>query len=120
MAKAKKTAEFFPLSKNALTVLEKRYLKRDKDGKVLESPADMFRRVAETIATADLSNTHGLAQAVKDPGAPAQFLYRLIECGIIGDVRNFAGQLPDSLIDAGLRVGHQQIQQFRQPLVEIQ
>src|SRR3990172_785249 len=53
MAKAKKTAEFFPLSKNALTVLEKRYLKRDKDGKVLESPADMFRRVAETIAAAD-------------------------------------------------------------------
>ena len=41
------------LSKNALTVLEKRYLKRDMDGKILETPADMFRRVAETIAAAD-------------------------------------------------------------------
>ncbi|WP_243371346.1 vitamin B12-dependent ribonucleotide reductase [Geotalea sp. SG265] len=41
------------LSKNAVTVLEKRYLKRDKDGKVLESPVDMFRRVAEAIAAAD-------------------------------------------------------------------
>jgi ribonucleoside-diphosphate reductase alpha chain len=41
------------LSKNALTVLEKRYLKRDKDGRILEKPVDMFRRVAETIAAAD-------------------------------------------------------------------
>ena len=41
------------LSKNALTVLEKRYLKRDKNGKILETPVDMFRRVAETIASAD-------------------------------------------------------------------
>jgi ribonucleoside-diphosphate reductase alpha chain len=43
------------LSKNALTVLEKRYLKRDKAGKVLETPVDMFRRVAEAIASADKS-----------------------------------------------------------------
>ena len=41
------------LSKNALTVLEKRYLKRDKQGKVLENPVDMFRRVASTIAAID-------------------------------------------------------------------
>ena len=41
------------LSKNALTVLEKRYLKRGLDGKPLEGPADLFRRVAETIAEPD-------------------------------------------------------------------
>lgn len=52
--KAAKGKEVIPgLSKNALTVLEKRYLKRDKDGKVLETPVDMFRRVADTIAAAD-------------------------------------------------------------------
>jgi ribonucleoside-diphosphate reductase alpha chain len=41
------------LSKNAITVLEKRYLRRDADGKVLETPSDLFRRVAETIAAPD-------------------------------------------------------------------
>jgi len=41
------------LSKNAITVLEKRYLRRDAEGKTLETPADMFRRVADTIAAPD-------------------------------------------------------------------
>jgi len=31
------------LTKNAITVLERRYLKRDKEGKVLETPDQMFR-----------------------------------------------------------------------------
>lgn len=51
----KKTIKEIPgLSKNAVTVLEKRYLKRNKEGKVLESPVDMFRRVAESIAIAEV------------------------------------------------------------------
>lgn len=41
------------LSPNALKVLEKRYLKKDEEGKVIETPEDMFRRVASTIASAD-------------------------------------------------------------------
>lgn len=41
------------LSQNARTVLEKRYLRREENGKVLETPADMFRRVAKNIASAD-------------------------------------------------------------------
>ena len=42
------------LSENSIKVLEKRYLKRDKDGNCTETPADMFRRVSRAIAEGDL------------------------------------------------------------------
>jgi ribonucleoside-diphosphate reductase alpha chain len=41
------------LTDNALTVLGRRYLRKDVDGNVIERPEDMFRRVAENIASAD-------------------------------------------------------------------
>ncbi len=42
-----------PLSHNALVVLARRYLKRDEHGQVIETPEDMFRRVAKAIARPD-------------------------------------------------------------------
>lgn len=42
------------LSPNAKKVLERRYLKKNEDGKVVEAPEDMLRRVANNIAQADL------------------------------------------------------------------
>jgi ribonucleoside-diphosphate reductase alpha chain len=41
------------LSANALTVLERRYLVKDDQGKPVESPQDLFWRVARTIAAPD-------------------------------------------------------------------
>jgi ribonucleoside-diphosphate reductase alpha chain len=42
------------LTENALKVLEKRYLKKDKSGKPIETPEELFHRVARVIAAADL------------------------------------------------------------------
>lgn len=41
------------LSENALIVMEKRYLKKDRKGNPVEAPDDLFRRVAMTVAAAD-------------------------------------------------------------------
>ncbi len=41
------------LSQNALTVLQKRYLKKDEHGHIIETPEDMFRRAASTISRAE-------------------------------------------------------------------
>ncbi len=42
------------LTENALRVLERRYLRKDKQGQVIETPEEMFRRVAQAIASAEL------------------------------------------------------------------
>jgi ribonucleoside-diphosphate reductase alpha chain len=41
------------LTPNSLKVLEKRYLKKDETGKVIEGPKDLFTRVAMNIASAE-------------------------------------------------------------------
>ncbi len=41
------------LSENAVTVLKRRYLKKDGQGKLVETPERMFRRVAQHIAKAE-------------------------------------------------------------------
>ncbi|VAX20354.1 Ribonucleotide reductase of class II (coenzyme B12-dependent) [hydrothermal vent metagenome] len=40
-------------SENAIRVLERRYLKKDEEGNVVEAPTDMLRRVAKNIAQAE-------------------------------------------------------------------
>ncbi|MBN1883441.1 MAG: vitamin B12-dependent ribonucleotide reductase [Deltaproteobacteria bacterium] len=57
------TAELFEslpepvLEDNAMTVLERRYLKKDDDGNAVETPKEMFFRVARNIAGVDRSYT---------------------------------------------------------------
>ena len=58
------------LSSNARTVLEKRYLVKDKTGRATETPEDLFWRVATVVAEADgrygvemfASNSHATTQ----------------------------------------------------------
>ncbi len=47
------TRKDIPLSDNAVTVLERRYLRRDKQGRVIETPRELFVRVARFIAEAE-------------------------------------------------------------------
>ncbi len=42
------------LSKNAMKVLEARYLLQDRDNGTTEKPMDLFRRVARHVARAEL------------------------------------------------------------------
>ena len=55
------------LSSNALTVLQQRYLRKDEQRRVVETPEQLFWRVARNIAAADalydpLADVEGLAQ----------------------------------------------------------
>ena len=47
------------LSDNAITVLEKRYLQKNSEGRVVETASKMFRRVAKNISEVELTyNKH--------------------------------------------------------------
>ncbi len=82
------------LAQNAITVLEKRYLKRDKEGNPVERPEDMFWRVASFIADAD--KTYGKSQ--EDVDKLAKRFYK-----IMGDL-DFMPNSP-TLMNAGRELG---------------
>ena len=81
-------------TENSLKVLGKRYLKKDEEGKVIESPHDLFKRVAESVAEADIE--HGKSREEVD--ALSQSFY---------DMMTSLEFLPNSptLMNAGRRLG---------------
>jgi len=82
------------LSPNAITVLEKRYLVKDDAGKPVETPSDLFWRVASTIAAAD--GRYGASAAQVDETARAFY-------GMMAD-RLFMPNSP-TLMNAGRPLG---------------
>ncbi len=61
MAPGRSSSGDLQLSENAIAVLERRYLKKDESGRPIETPAEMFRRVAHNIAAADAN--YGASEA---------------------------------------------------------
>jgi len=62
------------IPENGMTVLARRYLVRDEHGQPLETPSDLFWRVARTIAEGDLA--YGKSEA--DVQALAEAFYNLL------------------------------------------
>lgn len=55
------------LTQNALVVLQRRYLKKDEKGKVIETPEEMFRRVSQNIVAAEtLYNPRADVKKIED------------------------------------------------------
>jgi len=52
------------INENAVKVLEKRYLAKDSNGKLLETVEGMFRRVAKSIAAAEVTTATGSVKAL--------------------------------------------------------
>jgi ribonucleoside-diphosphate reductase alpha chain len=57
------TAKPIALSDNARVVLERRYLAKDGRGRVVETPEQLFRRVAHAVAQAETDHGAGAAEA---------------------------------------------------------
>ncbi len=82
------------LSPSALKVLEKRYLKKDREGRVIEEPESMFRRVARAVASVELN--YGKSET--DIAALEDRFYTLMTS------LNFLPNSP-TLMNAGRRLG---------------
>jgi ribonucleoside-diphosphate reductase alpha chain len=50
----KLTSTKLDLHPNALRVLQKRYLKKNEEGEIIETPEEMFARVAKSVASVDM------------------------------------------------------------------
>ncbi|MBC7249355.1 MAG: vitamin B12-dependent ribonucleotide reductase [Anaerolineae bacterium] len=52
------------LTPNALTVLQRRYLRKDAEGQIIEEPTEMFWRVARAVAAAEAHDPHADVEAI--------------------------------------------------------
>jgi ribonucleoside-diphosphate reductase alpha chain len=81
------------LGVNAIKVLKNRYLMKDYEGKVIETPSQMFRRVAKAVAKADL-----IYDKKSDVERTEEMFYQVMAA------REFLPNSP-TLMNAGTRLG---------------
>jgi ribonucleoside-diphosphate reductase alpha chain len=82
------------LSPNSRKVLEKRYLKKDEEGNVIETPETLFRRVAHSVADADMQ----YGKTPEEISTVADEFYRMLSS------LEFLPNSP-TLMNAGRRLG---------------
>ena len=70
-------SDSWALSENALCALRSRYLRRDADGHVVETPEELFRRVADFVAAAE----NGYGAGAHEVRAIAEEFYGLMSRG---------------------------------------
>jgi ribonucleoside-diphosphate reductase alpha chain len=86
-------ADDIPLSENAGKILERRYLLKDEKGRIVETPREMFHRVAKAVAEAD---------QLYDKGANVKELER--EFFVLMSNLDFLPNSP-TLMNAGTEIG---------------
>ena len=89
----KETTSELKMTENAIKVLEKRYLKKDNNGNVIETPEQLFHRVAAAIAAAEL---------IYDPNADVQKRENEFYAAMVS--LNFLPNSP-TLMNAGKELG---------------
>ena len=77
MSSSETMTENWALSENAIATLRARYLVRDADGRVVETPEQLFRRVAECVAAAE--GRYGLSRG--EVAAVAEEFFGLMSRG---------------------------------------
>jgi ribonucleoside-diphosphate reductase alpha chain len=60
------SAKKIKLTKNAMRVLERRYLAKDSGGRIIETPEQLFRRVARIVAETDARYDSGAGMAGRE------------------------------------------------------
>lgn len=91
--KASRRETSLGFSRNAMAVLTRRYLRRNEKGQVVETPTELFSRVAQHVAQADAAYDQSA-----DVAATAQEFYRLMTS------LEFLPNSP-TLMNAGRRLG---------------
>ena len=89
------------LSRNAITVLENRYLDRDDEGNVVETPDGLFRRVAHAVAGCEAK--WGVSEKARQERIQGLVILRLVidQTGEVTEVDVLKG-LPYGLTESAI------------------